>query len=359
MGRRSAAPSRLGASRERRMELGIYNFGELATDPSTGDRISPHLRMRYLLDEIELADRVGLDVFGVGEHHRPDFVVSAPAVVLAAAASRTERIRLSSAVSVIGSDDPVRVFQDFASLDLIAGGRAEIMAGKGGFAESFPLFGFDLADNDELFAEKLDLLLRVRDAEHVTWNGQHRPPLDGLGVYPRPLQEELPVWVANTGNPTSAIRVGTLGLPLALGIVWDMPARLKPIARAHRRAAQRAGHATPAFAVNAAGYVAEDTATAIEESFEPLAAMLNRIGAERGIPPVTRADYERACSLEGPHFVGSPEDVTAKILHQHELFGHDRTLVHFAVGSLAHEGTMRAIELFGTEVAPAVRSALA
>lgn len=341
------------------MELGIYNFGELTPDPATGHSIPAHRRMRDLIDEIELADRVGLDVFGVGEHHRADFVVSSPAVVLAAAAAGTERIRLSSAVSVIASDDPVRVFQDFSTLDLLSDGRAEIMAGKGGFTESFPLFGCDLADHDELFAEMLELLLQARDSEQITWAGRHRPAIDGLGVYPRPLQARLPIWVANTGNPKSAIRAGTLGLPLALGLIWDPPQRLAPVAKVHRRAAARAGHGPqPPFSINGTGYIAESTEKAIGESFEPFAAIMNRIGKERGWEPLTRARYEETCALEGPNFVGSPEDVAEKILYQHEIFGHDRTLIHFAIGSLAHAGVKRSIELLGTEVAPTVRRAL-
>src|SRR2546430_2676544 len=210
------------------MEIGVYTFAEVTPDPETGRTVTPEQRLRDLMEEIELADRVGLDVFGVGEHHRPDFAVSTPAVVLAAAAQRTERIRLTSAVSVLSSDDPVRVFQDFATLDLLSGGRAEIMAGRGSFIESFPLFGYDLREYDELFAEKLELLLRVRESVHVTWSGKHRPPLDGLGVYPRPLQDPLPVWVAVGGTPESAIRAGRLGLPMALAIIGGVPERVGP-----------------------------------------------------------------------------------------------------------------------------------
>ncbi len=342
------------------MELGIYTFGELTPDPVTGSTMSPQQRLRNLLEEIELADRVGLDVFGVGEHHRPDFAVSSPAVVLAAAAARTERIRLSSAVSVISSDDPVRVFQDFATLDLLSGGRAEIMVGRGGFSESFALFGCDPDDYDELFSEKLDLLLRARDSEHVTWSGRHRPSLAELGVYPRPVQERLPVWIAAGGSPQSTLRAGALGLPLALAIIGGDPKRFKSTAKIHRRAATEAGHGSaPAFSVNSHGYIAETAAAAVEESFEPFAATMNRIGRERGWEPVTRADYKAARGLDGPNFVGSPDEVTEKILHQHELFGHQRFLMHFPIGSLAHEGVMRSIELFGTEVAPTVRRVLA
>src|SRR6266516_2935956 len=224
------------------MEIGVYTFAEVTPHPSTGRTITPNEGLRDLLEEIELADEVGLDVFGVGEHHRPDFAVSSPAVVLAAAAARTERIRLTSAVSVLSSDDPVRVFQDFATLDLLSGGRAEIMAGRGSFIESFPLFGYDLKDYDELFAEKLELLLGVRDAELVTWPGGHRPAIDGRGVYPRPLQDPLPVWVAVGGSPQSAIRAGALGLPMALAIIGGLPERFTPFADLHRRAAEEAGH---------------------------------------------------------------------------------------------------------------------
>src|SRR5438876_5875817 len=219
------------------MELGVYTFGEV-----TAADVDPAQRLRNLVEEIELADQVGLDVFGVGEHHRPDFAVSAPAVVLAAASQRTRRIRLTSAVSVLSSDDPVRVFQEFATLDLLSGGRAEIMAGRGSFIESFPLFGYDLDDYDELFAEKLELLLKLRESVRVTWSGRRRPPLDDLGVYPRPLEEPLPVWVAVGGTPRSAVRAGELGLPMALAIIGGMPERFVPFAELHREAGVQAGH---------------------------------------------------------------------------------------------------------------------
>ncbi len=340
------------------MELGVYTFAELYPDPSTGRTIDAARRLRNLLEEIELADQVGLDVFGVGEHHRRDFVVSAPAVVLAAAAARTERIRLTSAVTVLSSDDPVRVFEDFATLDLLSGGRAEIMAGRGSFVESFPLFGFDLSDYDELFAEKLGLLLELRDTERVTWSGRHRAALEDAEVYPRPLQDPLPVWVAVGGNPESAIRAGTLGLPMALAIIGGMPERFTPFAESHREAARRAGHDPPALGINSHGYIADTSQQALEESFPYAAAMMNRIGRERGWPPMTRADYDTAATLRGANFVGSPQQVVEKILFQHELFGHDRFLVQFSVGTLPHERIMRSIELFATEVAPSVRSEL-
>lgn len=341
------------------MELGIFTFAERTTDPLTGHTISAELRLRNLLEEVELADRLGLEVFGMGEHHRPDFVVSAPSVVLAAAGERTSRIRLSSAVSVLSSDDPVRVFQDFATLDLLTGGRAEIMAGRGSFIESYPLFGQDLKDYDALFEEKLLLLLELRKSERVSWDGRHRPSIDDRGVYPRPLQQPLPVWVAVGGSPQSAVRAGALGLPMALAIIGGLPERFSTFAALHREAARRAGWASPPLSINSHGYIAETRQRAIEESFPYVADTMNRIGRERGWPPMTRADYEASASLEGANFVGTPQDVIDKILFQHDIFHHQRFLVQFTVGTMPHEHILRSIELFGTEVAPAVRAELA
>ena len=341
------------------MEFGVYTFAELQEDPHDGHMISAERRMRDLVEEAALAEQVGLDVFGVGEHHRPDLIVSSPAVVLAAVAARTERIRLTSAVSVISSDDPVRVFQDFATLDLLSGGRAEIMAGRGSFTESFPLFGYDLRDYDDLFDEKLRLLIQLREEEHVTWTGRHRPPLDGQGVYPRPLQEPLPIWVAVGGAPESAFRAGTLGLPMALAIIGGMPERFAPFIDLYRDAARQAGHEpAPPVSINSHGYIAETSQEALDDSFPYAASMMNRIGRERGWPPMTREQYDAAAMPRGANFVGSPAEVTEKILFQHEIFGHDRFLVQFTVGSMPHEKVMRSIELLGTEVAPAVREAL-
>jgi probable LLM family oxidoreductase len=336
------------------MELGVYTFAEV-----TSADVTPAGRLRDLLEEIELADQVGLDVFGVGEHHRPDFAVSSPAVVLAAAAERTKEIRLTSAVSVLSSDDPVRVFQDFATLDLLSGGRAEIMAGRGSFIESFPLFGYDLNDYDELFAEKLELLLAVRESELVSWPGGHRPAIDARGVYPRPLQDPLPVWVAVGGSPQSAIRAGALGLPMALAIIGGLPERFVPFAELHRRAGEEAGHGRLPLSINSHGFVAESSQQAADAFFDPLATMMNRIGRERGWSPLTRQDYDAMRTLRGTLFVGSPQEVAEKILFQHELFGHDRFLVQFTVGTMPHAEVMRSIELFGTEVAPVVRQELA
>src|SRR3954467_424770 len=243
--------------------------------------------MRQLLEEAELAEQVGLDVFGVGEHHRPEFTVSAPAVVLAAAAARTSRIRLTSAVSVLSSDDPVRVFQEFATVDLISDGRAEIMAGRGSFIESFPLFGYDLDDYDALFAEKLELLREVIASERISWSGSHRAPLADLGVYPRPVQEPLPVWVAVGGTPESALRAGRLGLPMALAIIGGQPERFAPFAELHRRAAEDAGHPAPALSINSHGFIADTSQAAIDEAFVAHKVVMDKIGRERGWPPMT------------------------------------------------------------------------
>jgi probable LLM family oxidoreductase len=333
------------------MELGIYTFAEL-----TGG-ISPAQRLRDLIEEIELADQLGLDVFGVGEHHRPDFAVSAPAVVLGAAAARTNAIRLTSAVSVLSSDDPVRVFQDFATLDLLSNGRAEIMAGRGSFIESFPLFGYDLNDYDDLFAEKLDLLLRLRQQERVTWTGRFRAPLEGQGVYPRPVQQPMPVWVAVGGNPGSAVRAATLGLPMALAIIGGMPERFAPFVDVYREAGRRAGHAESQLklSINSHGLIADTSQQAADEAFPAYATMMNRIGRERGWPPMSRQDFEASRTPRGANFVGSPQEVIEKILYQYEIFRHQRFLLQISVGTLPHRSVMRAIELYGTQVAPVVR----
>jgi probable LLM family oxidoreductase len=343
------------------MELGIYTFVENGPDPVTGVTIGPAQRMRNLMDEVQLADQVGLDVFGVGEHHRSDFLVSSPAVVLAAAAERTKRIRLTSAVTVLSSDDPVRVFQDFATLDLLSEGRAEIMAGRGSFIESYPLFGYDLHDYDELFAEKLELLIALGERERITWRGKHRAALDDLGVYPRPHQETLPIWIAVGGTPQSVIRAGTLGLPLALAIIGGEPERFAPLIQLYRDAGKRAGHdpARLRVGINSHGYIADTSRQAADEAFPSHAAVMTRIGRERGWPPTTRAHFEASRSPRGALLVGDPQEVIDKILFEHEIFRNDRFLLQISVGSMPHAQLMRAIELFGTAVAPAVRKAVA
>ena len=340
------------------MEIGIYTFTEATPNAETGRPTPPDQRLRDLLEEIELADQVGLDVFGVGEHHRPEYVASAPAVVLAAAAARTERIRLTSAVSVLSSDDPIRVFQDFATLDLLSDGRAEVMAGRGSFTESFPLFGYDLRDYDALFSEKLDLLLAVREHERVTWRGQHRPPIEDRGVYPRPLQDPLPVWIAVGGTPRSVVRAATLGLPLALAIIGGNPEGFVPLVGLYRERARQAGHGRPPVSINSHGFLADTSQEAADLAFPAFKMTMDRIGRERGWPPMSREQFEASCGLRGANFVGSPQEVVDKILFQHERFGHERFLLQLTVGTLPHAKVMRAIELLGTEVAPAVRRAV-
>lgn len=338
------------------MELGVYSFGEVP-DGTAGNAAQ---RLRDLVEEIELADQAGLDVFGVGEHHRPDFAVSAPAVVLAAAAERTRTIRLTSAVTVLSSDDPVRVFQDFATLDLLSGGRAEIMAGRGSFIESFPLFGYQLDDYNELFSTKLELLLKLRDSEHVTWSGKHRPALQDAGVYPRPVQSPLPVWIAVGGSPQSAVRAGTLGLPLSVAIIGGTADRFVPLVELYREAARRAGHDPSRLpvSINSPAYLAPSSRQAADESYPSFAAMMDRIGRERGWGPLSRGQFEQLRSPRGAYAIGSPQEVIEKILWQHELFAHQRFLAQISIGPLPHGNVMRAIELLGNEVAPAVRKAL-
>jgi probable LLM family oxidoreductase len=340
------------------MELGVYTFAPLPDDAPADSPQTTAKRLRELVEEIELAEQVGLDVFGVGEHHRPEFAVSTPAIALTAGAERTERIRLTSAVSVISSDDPVRVFQEFATLDLLSGGRAEIMAGRGSFIESFPLFGYDLQDYDELFAEKLELLLAARASTEVTWQGRHRAPIDGRGVYPRPLQNPLPVWVAVGGSPQSAVRTGLLGLPMALAIIGGEPERFAPFAELHRNTAIEAGHAAPALSINSHGLIAATAEAAADAAYPSFAAMMDRIGRERGWPPLSREAFDASRAINGANFIGSPEQVAEKIVHQHRVFGHQRFMVQFSVGALAHADVLRSIELYGTEVAPLVRREL-
>ena len=362
------------------MELGLATFADVAPGASP-ERVAE--RLKELLEEIEAADRLGLEVFGVGEHHRRDYSVSAPTVALAAAAARTKKIRLTSAVTVLSSADPVTVFEEFSTLDLLSGGRAEIMAGRGSFTESFPLYGYDLEDYDELFAEKLELLLALRDSESVTWSGRHRAALHDAAVYPRPLQKPLPVWIAVGGTPASVARAGMLGLPLMIAIIGGAPVRFAPLVELYREAAKRAkeigavqnlqdGENTSshgavglgatasqlAVGINSHMYIAEDAKRAADEFFGPYSQMMNRIGRERGWPPMSRAQFDAGCGPEGHLLVGTPEDVAAKIVAQHALFGHDRFLGHISVGVLPHAKAMHATELFATEVAPRVRVAL-
>ncbi|MBP1845409.1 putative LLM family oxidoreductase [Rhizobium petrolearium] len=341
------------------MELGLHTFGDV--DATALDKGAEGARrIRNLLEEIELADQVGLDVFGLGEHHRPDYVISSPATVLAAAAARTKNIRLTSAVSVLSSDDPVRVFQQFATLDLISNGRAEIMAGRGSFIESFPLFGYDLGDYDQLFEEKLDLLLAIRDREIVTWEGEKRAPIHGRGVYPRPLQDPLPVWIAVGGTPQSVARAGAYGLPLAVAIIGGEYPRFAPFFNLYREAARRAGHdpAVLKTSINVHGFIADTTEAAADQFYGPQAEVMNRIGRERGWGPTSRAHFDASRRPLGNLFVGEPELVAEKIVAAHKVFGMDRFLLQMAIGPMPHDQIMRGIELYGTKVAPIVRKEL-
>lgn len=342
------------------MEIGISTFLEATVDPVTGKRVNHPERLRNAIEEIILADQVGLDVYGVGEHHRADYASSAPAVVLAAAATQTKRIRLTSAVTVLSSDDPVRVFQAFSTLDGLSNGRAEIMAGRGSFIESFPLFGYSLDDYHELFEEKLQLLLAIRESEKVTWPGGHRPAIDHLGVYPRPVQNPLPVWIASGGTPQSVIRAGALGLPLALAIIGGMPERFAPLVQLYKEAAANAGHDPEQLpiATHSHGFVYDTTEEAVELFFPPTQAQMNVIGRERGWPPYDRATFDEARSLRGALYVGDPEYVAEKIVLLHNNLGVTRFFLHVNVGTMPHQAVLRAIELLGTKVAPLVHKAL-
>jgi probable LLM family oxidoreductase len=343
------------------MEIGLYTFVETIGADGDVRAVDARERVRRLVEEIELADKVGLDVFGVGEHHRIEYVSSAPAVLLAGASRTTKRIRLTSAVSVLSSDDPVRVFQDFATLDLLSNGRAEIMAGRGSFIESFPLFGYDLDEYDALFSDKLDLLLKIRESDRVTWSGAGRAPINDLPVYPRSVQNPIPVWIAVGGTARSVVRAANYGLPLALGIIGGRPAAFVPHVELYRESASRAGH-DPAIlpvSINSHGLIADQPKQAADLAFPAYKATMDKIGRERGWPPLTRAQFDASRTLEGANFVGSPDEVVDKILYQHELFGHRRFLMQMTVGSLPHADVLRSIELLGTKVAPAVKRALA
>jgi probable LLM family oxidoreductase len=341
------------------MEIGVYTFVENTPDPATGRLLDPAQRLRDLMEEVALADQAGLEVFGIGEHHRPDFLASAPTVLLAAAAERSKNIKLSTAVTVLSSDDPVRVYEQFATVDLLSGGRAEIMAGRGSFIESFPLFGYDLNDYDSLFAEKLELLLHIRDHERITWQGVHRAPLDNQAVYPR-NGRPIPIWIAVGGNPQSAVRAGLLNLPMALAIIGGMPERFRPFVDLFRRAAKEAGHDAERIplGINTHGYVAGTSQQAADEFFPSYAAQMTHIGRERGWPPTTRAQFDAGRGPRGHLVIGSPQQVIEKILSQHEALGHQRYLMQMSVGTMPHAQTLRSIELLGSKVAPAVRAAL-
>ncbi|MFI5129663.1 MAG: LLM class flavin-dependent oxidoreductase [Chitinophagales bacterium] len=339
------------------MEIGIYTFGDVGTHPVTKEVTTAHQRLKNLIEEIELADQLGLDVFAVGEHHRSDYAVSAPTIILGAAAVKTKQIRLSSAVTVLSSDDPIRVFQQFATIDLLSAGRAEIMAGRGSFIESFPLFGYDLNDYDELFSEKLEMLLKLNEDEHISWNGKHTPTIDKRGVYPRPYQDKLPIWIAVGGTPESIIRAATHGLPLALAIIGGMPSAFVPHIKLYRDVYNKTGHDMDQLqlSINSHTYIADDSQTAADEFYPPYAEVMTRIGKERGWPPTNRQQYDATLSPKGALLVGSPQEVIDKILYEHELFGHTRFLAQMSLGAMPHRKILHAIELLGTKVAPAIK----
>lgn len=344
------------------MEIGISTFLETTPDPVTGQTISHAERLREAVEEIVLADQAGLDVYGIGEHHRADYAGSAPAVVLAAAAAMTKRIRLTSAVTVLSSDDPVRVYQAFSTLDGLSNGRAEIMAGRGSFVESFPLFGYSLDDYDELFEENLELLLAIRASEKVTWRGGHRPAIRNLAVYPRSVQDPLPVWIASGGNPESAVRAGTLGLPIAFAIIGGMPERFAPLVALYKEAAVRAGHNPDKLqiATHSHGFVGETTEQAAALFYPSTQAQMNVIGRERGWGGTyNRATYDDARSLRGALYVGDAEYVAEKIILLRKNLGVTRFFLHVNVGTMPHREVLRAIELLGTKVAPIVHKELA
>jgi probable LLM family oxidoreductase len=343
------------------MELGVDSFAAAISDPSTGRTLTPVERMHHLLEEMELADRVGLDVFGIGEHHRAEFLDSAPAVILAAAAARTQRIRLTSAVTVLSAADPVRVFQEFATLDLISNGRAEIVAGRGSFVDAFPLFGLSLDDYDSLFAEKLDLLLAIRENPNVRWAGQHRPPLTGQGVFPRPLQDPLPIWVGVGGTPSSFVRAGKLGLPLMVAIIGGEPARFRPLIDLYRETGRRSGHNPKQLHVglHSIGFLGETTEAAADEFFPGYAHTFTEIGKERGWSPTTRAHFDAQRGPTGALMIGDAETVAKKILYVNEaLGGISRLTFQMGVSTVSHAAMMRSIEILGTRVAPLVREGL-
>jgi probable LLM family oxidoreductase len=343
------------------MQIGVDSFAAAISDPATGLILSPVERMQHLLEEIELADKTGLEVFGIGEHHRAEFLDSAPVVILAAAATRTKNIRLTSAVTVLSAADPVRVFQEFATLDLISNGRAEIVAGRGSFVESFPLFGLRLEDYDSLFSEKLDLLLEIRENTHVHWSGKHRAPLTGQAIYPRPLQNPLPIWVGVGGTPESFARAGTLGLPLMVAIIGGEPRRFRPLIDLYRETGRRAGHSAEKLIVglHSIGFLGDTTKEAADDFYPGYAHTFTEIGKERGWPPTTRAQFDAVRGPTGALLIGDAETVAAKILYVNEVLGGlSRITFQMGVSTLPHQKMLRAIEILGTLVAPIVRKGL-
>lgn len=342
------------------MEFGISTFGEAPADKGTGNAVHAHQRMQELIAEARLADELGLDVFALGEHHRSDYIISAPEMILAGIATVTRNIKLSSAVTVLSSADPVRTYQHFATLDLISGGRAEIMAGRGSFIESFPLFGYDLDDYNELFSEKLDLLLQINSKESITWSGRHRAALQEQPVYPRPLQQQLPVWIAVGGTPASVVRAGNLNLPVTIAMLGGQPEQFLPLVNLYRSTAQKAGHDPDklSLALNAHVYLADTDEQAAEEFWPGYEQLMNRVGRERGWAPISRQQFEYMRSAAGPLLVGTPEAIAEKLIVQYKLFKNTRFLAQIISNMLTHEQQLHSISLFATKVMPAVKAAM-
>ena len=343
------------------MQIGIDSFAAAIPDPETGRAIDPSERLRNLVEEIELADQAGLDIFGVGEHHREEFLDSAPTIILAAAAGRTKNIRLSSAVTVLSAADPVRIFQEFATLDLISNGRAEMVVGRGSFTEAYPLFGLKLEDYDDLFVEKLDLLLKIRENPRLKWSGHHRPALHGVGIYPRPVQKEMPIWIGVGGTPQSFARAGYLGLPLMVAIIGGEHHRFRPLIDLYREAGARAGHAPEKLKVglHMLGFLGDTSQQAADDFYPGYATMFTQIGKERGWAPTTRAQYDLTRGPAGAFLIGDANEVIDKVLSTNEVLGGIARLdFQMTVATLPHAKMMHAIEILGSKVAPAVRKAL-
>ncbi|MGF7074966.1 Atu2307/SP_0267 family LLM class monooxygenase [Mucilaginibacter sp. 3215] len=338
------------------MELGISTFGEIHPDGKSGNAVNAHKRVQELLEEVKLADEVGLDVYAFGEHHRPDFVISAPEILISAAAAITKTIRLSSSVTVLSSVDPVRTFQNFATADLVSGGRVEMIAGRGSFIESFPLFGFDLDDYDALFTEKLEMFLQINKQEIVSWQGNFRAPIRNQGVYPRPLQQEIPVWIGVGGTPASAKRAGTLNLPMIIAILGSAPKHFVPFVELYRESAAKAGHDVSKLqlAISSQFYIAGTSQQAADEFYPSYEALMTRVGKDRGWSPMTREQFEYLRDF-GPLVVGDPQQAIDKIMQQYELFGNTRFVAQLVTGFTKHKDILKAIELYGTRVAPVVR----
>jgi probable LLM family oxidoreductase len=343
------------------MEFGLMSFADMEPEKQAGSGISAHQRIKNLMEEIQLADQLDLNVFGIGEHHRPDYAVSSPAVILGAAAVLTKKIKLTSAVTVLSSDDPVRVYQTFATVDQLSNGRVEIMAGRGSFIESFPLFGYDLEDYEGLFTDKIDLLLKINQSTKVTWKGKHRAPLNNLGVYPRAFQDQIPLWLAAGGTPASAVRAAKLNIPLMLAIIGGMPEQFVRFINLYKDSCKELGRSKQEIqlGVNNHFYVGEDSEIAAKEFYPFYATMMDRVGRERGWQPLTRPQFDYLREPRGALMVGSVQQVVDKILYEHEIFGNTRFLAQASVGTVPHNKILKSIELFGTKVVPEVRRALA